>query len=49
MLFLLALKRKMRWNQMSDILMPIDMDLPYDKDFFKDYGVFVKPIDYPMS
>ena len=34
---------------MSDILMPIDMDLPYDKDFFKDYGVFVKPIDYPMS
>lgn len=34
---------------MSDILMPIDMNLPYDKDFFKDYGVFVKPIDYPMS
>lgn len=34
---------------MSDILMPIDMDLPYDKDFYKDYGVFVKPIDYPMS
>ena len=34
---------------MSDILMPIDMDLPYDKDFFKDYGVFVKPIDYPIS
>lgn len=25
------------------------MDLPYDKDFYKDYGIFVKPIDYPMS
>lgn len=23
--------------------------LNYDKDFYKDYGVFVKPIDYPMS
>lgn len=23
--------------------------LDYDKDFYKDYGVFVKPIDYPMS
>ena len=34
---------------MSKILLPNDMDLPYDKDFYKDYGVFVKPIDYPMS
>lgn len=25
------------------------MNLPYDKDFYKDYGVFVKPIDYPLS
>lgn len=29
--------------------MPIDMGLPYDKDFFKDYGIFVKPINYPLS
>ena len=29
--------------------MPIDMDLPYDKDFFKDYGIYVKPINYPLS
>lgn len=34
---------------MNDLLLPIDLDLPYDKDFFKDYGVFVKPIDYPLS
>lgn len=26
-----------------------DYDLQYDKDFYKDYGIFVKPIDYPMS
>ena len=25
------------------------MELPYDKDFYQDYGIFVKPIDYPMS
>ena len=25
------------------------MELPYDKDFYKDYGIFIKPIDYPMS
>ena len=25
------------------------MNLPYDKDFYKDYGIFVKPINYPMS
>lgn len=29
--------------------MPTDMNLPYDKDFYQDYGVFVKPINYPMS
>jgi len=34
---------------MSKILLPNDMNLPYDKDFYKDYGIFVKPIDYPMS
>lgn len=34
---------------MNKNLLPIDMDLPYDKDFYKDYGIFVKPINYPMS
>ena len=34
---------------MSQILIPNDMQLPYDKDFYKDYKIFVKPIDYPMS
>lgn len=34
---------------MNKILLPSDMDLPYDKDFYKDYGIFVKPINYPMS
>ena len=34
---------------MSKILLPSNMGLPYDKDFYKDYGIFVKPIDYPMS
>lgn len=34
---------------MSKILLPSDMDLPYDKDFYQDYGIFVKPINYPMS
>lgn len=34
---------------MNPNLLPIDMDLPYDKDFYKDYGIFVKPINYPMS
>ena len=36
---------------MSQIWTPnkIDFGLPYDKDFYKDYGVFVKPINYPMS
>ena len=34
---------------MSKILLPNDMELPYDKDFYQDYGIFVKPINYPMS
>lgn len=35
---------------MSQILLPSnDILLPYDKDFYKDYGVFVKPINYPLS
>ena len=36
---------------MSKIWTPssIDFDLQYDKDFFQDYGLYVKPIDYPMS
>lgn len=34
---------------MSQILLPSDMNLPYDKDFYQDYGIFVKPINYPMS
>ena len=29
--------------------MPIDMNLPYDKDFYKDYGIYVKPINYNLS
>lgn len=32
-----------------NLQMPIDMGLPYDKDFYKDYGVYVKPINYPLS
>lgn len=27
----------------------INLNLDYDKDFYKDYGIFVKPINYPMS
>ena len=35
---------------MSQILLPYDSKQPeYDVDFFKDYGIFVKPITYPMS
>ena len=33
----------------QNLMMPIDMELPYDKDFYKDYGIYVKPIDYPLS
>lgn len=32
-----------------NLQMPIDMDLPYDKDFYQDYGIYVKPINYPLS
>ena len=28
---------------------PYQTELLYDKDFFQDYGIFVKPIVYPMS
>ena len=36
---------------MSQILLPYNdyQDINYDKDFYKDYGIFVKPITYPMS
>ena len=34
---------------MSQIILPNAYDLSQDKDFYKDYGIFVKPIDYPMS
>ena len=34
----------------SQIILPYNTDnLIYDKDFFQDYGIFVKPITYPMS
>jgi len=34
---------------MSQIILPTNEDLLFDKDFYKDYGIFVKPINYPMS
>lgn len=34
---------------MNQILIPQNDIIVYDKDFYKDYGIFVKPIDYPMS
>jgi len=34
---------------MNKLWIPSNEDLLYDKDFYKDYGIFVKPIDYPMS
>ena len=35
---------------MSQILLPYNnYQINYDKDFYKDYGIFVKPINYPMS
>lgn len=34
---------------MNKMKLPENMGLPYDKDFYQDYGVFVKPIDYPLS
>ena len=34
----------------NQIILPYNTDnLIYDKDFFQDYGIFVKPITYPMS
>lgn len=48
---MLYLQDKMRKkvSLLSRILLPNNMELPYDKDFYKDYKVFVKPIDYPLS
>lgn len=36
---------------MSQIILPYndDFSLDYDEDFYNDYGIFVKPIIYPMS
>lgn len=34
---------------MNQIILPNKNDIIYDKDFYQDYGIFVKPIDYPMS
>lgn len=34
---------------MNQIILPSSEILAYDKDFYQDYGIFVKPIDYPMS
>lgn len=34
---------------MNQIILPNNTNIIYDKDFYKDYGIFVKPIDYPMS
>lgn len=33
---------------MGQIILPQN-DIVYDKDFYMDYGLFVKPIDYPLS
>ena len=33
----------------NKMMFPTSMDLPYDKDFYKQYGVFVKPINYSLS
>lgn len=33
----------------NKMIFPTGMDLPYDKDFYKQYGVFVKPINYSLS
>ena len=35
---------------MSKIILPHEVKpFVYDEDFYKDYGIFVKPINYPMS
>ena len=35
---------------MSQIILPHNIaPFAYDKDFYQDYGIFVKPINYPMS
>lgn len=36
---------------MNQIILPYDNSstILFDKDFYKDYGIFVRPIDYPLS
>ena len=35
---------------MNQILLPYNnYQLDYDKDFYQDYGIFIKPINYPLS
>lgn len=35
---------------MSQIILPHNITpFAYDKDFYQDYGIFVRPINYPMS
>lgn len=34
---------------MNQIILPYNDVGAFDKDFYQDYGVFVKPINYPMS
>ena len=33
----------------NKMVFPTNMELPYDKDFYDQYGVFIKPINYPIS
>lgn len=34
---------------MNQLTLPYNVVGEYDKDFYQDYGIFVKPINYPMS
>ncbi len=34
---------------MNRLTLPYNVVGEYDKDFYQDYGIFVKPINYPMS
>ena len=31
------------------MILPNDMNLPFDKDFYQEYRVFIKPSYYPLS
>jgi len=31
------------------MILPNDMNLPFDKDFYQEYQVFIKPAYYPLS